>query len=34
MIRYPSLMEIANLHRQIIAQSGGTLGILDLSRVC
>ncbi len=31
MIRYPSLMEIANLHRQIIAQSGGTLGILDLS---
>ena len=31
MIRYLSLMEVIELHRQIIAQSGGTLGILDLN---
>ncbi|WP_019505113.1 type II toxin-antitoxin system death-on-curing family toxin [Pleurocapsa sp. PCC 7319] len=31
MIRYPSLMEVIELHRQIITQSGGTLGILDLN---
>lgn len=31
MIRYLSLMEVVELHRQIITQSGGTLGILDLN---
>ena len=31
MIRYPSLMEVVELHRQIITLSGGTLGILDLN---
>lgn len=31
MIRYLSLIEVIELHRQIITQSGGTLGILDLS---
>ncbi|WP_201026241.1 hypothetical protein [Mastigocoleus testarum] len=30
MIRYLSLLEILDLHRQIINQSGGTSGIRDL----
>lgn len=31
MIRYLRFLEMIDLHRQIIAQSGGTLGILDLN---
>jgi death-on-curing protein len=30
MIRYLTLVEVLNLHRQIIEQSGGALGIRDL----
>jgi death on curing protein len=30
MIRYLAVVEVLNLHRQIIEQSGGTLGIRDL----
>lgn len=30
MIRYLSLIEVLNLHRQIIEQSGGAIGIRDL----
>jgi prophage maintenance system killer protein len=30
MIRYLAVVEVLNLHRQIIEQSGGTLGIPDL----
>lgn len=31
MIRYLSLIEVVELHRQLITQSRGTLGILDLN---
>jgi death-on-curing protein len=30
MIRYLTLVEVLNLHRQIIQQSGGALGVRDL----
>jgi len=30
MIRYLTLVEVLNLHRQIIEQSGGALGVRDL----
>jgi death-on-curing protein len=30
MIRYLALVEVLNLHRQIIEQSGGALGVRDL----
>jgi len=30
MIRYLTLIEVLNLHRQIIEQSGGALGVRDL----
>lgn len=30
MIRYLTLVEVLSLHRQIIAQSGGALGVRDL----
>ncbi|MEJ1929426.1 type II toxin-antitoxin system death-on-curing family toxin [Nostoc sp. NIES-2111] len=30
MIRYLSLIEVLNLHRQIIEQSGGAIGVRDL----
>jgi death-on-curing protein len=30
MIRYLTLVEVLTLHRQIIQQSGGALGVLDL----
>lgn len=33
MIRYLLLIEVIQLHRQIIEQSGGALGIRDLGAV-
>ncbi|BAY36725.1 putative death on curing protein [Nostoc sp. NIES-2111] len=33
MIRYLSLIEVLNLHRQIIEQSGGAIGVRDLGSV-
>ncbi|MEH2347615.1 MAG: hypothetical protein V7K55_06360 [Nostoc sp.] len=30
MIRYLTVVEVLNLHRQVIEQSGGALGIRDL----
>ena|SRR4028118_1408040 len=31
MIRYLTLVEVLNLHRQVIEQSGGALGVRDLA---